>query len=303
MMFSRNHPILFFIIMFISVVSAMFVLTIGIVVFGLRGLSNKADFSVAGEAVGIIEVNGVISDSLKTLEQIKQFKKNDSIKAVVLRVNSPGGGVAASQEIYYEINKLSEKKPVIASFGSLAASGGYYISAGADKIVTNPGTITGSIGVIMTYTNIEELFSKIGIKPVVIKSGEYKDVPSPVKKLSEKEKAYLEKFIKNIHDQFIDAVAEGRKMNRNKVLEIADGRIFSGKEAKDIGLVDMLGTIEDAIELAGREGGIKGEIKTVYADKEKLSFLKYITEESIKGLSSKFFENTYFFKANYLWRQ
>ncbi len=298
-MFARRHPILFFIIMFISVMSCAFILTMALFVFGLRGIADDSDFVVSKDSVGIIEVKGVIVDSSKILESIKRFKENEHIKAIVLRVDSPGGGVAPSQEIYSEIKKAAAEKPVIASFASVAASGGYYIAAGASKIIANPGTITGSIGVIMSYTNIKELLDRIGIEPVVIKSGEFKDVPSPVKKLTEKERTYLERVSKDIHEQFIDAVCKGRNIKKEDLVKIADGRIFSGEEAKSLGLIDDIGTFEDAIEIAGKEGGIKGEINAVYSDKEKFSFLKYIKEESIQKAFSMFMNNGYF-KAMYI---
>jgi len=276
-MFSRRHPYLFFILIFTSIVA---VATLGIsllIVFGIK----TSDFEF-GEKVGIIEISGVIADAKNVIHSLKRFREDDSIKAIVIRIDSPGGAVGPSQEIYREIRKTSDKKKVIASMGAIAASGGYYVAAGTDGIVANPGTITGSIGVILGFTNYEELLQKIGLVPVVIKSGEFKDLGSPVRKMTEEDQKILKDFAKKIHRQFIMDIVEGRKMDQAKVESLADGRIFTGEESKDLGLVDRLGNLEDAIEWAGRLGGIKGKISAVYARKKKLSLLKYLSELSAK---------------------
>jgi len=279
-MFSRRHPYLFFLLMISAIIAS------SSVVLSLMGFvsSDQSDI-MFGEKVGIVELNGVIAESRQILEQIKAFRDNDSVKSIVLRIDSPGGAVGPSQEIYREIRKTIEVKKVIASLGSIAASGGYYIAAAADGIVSNPGTITGSIGVILGYTNFEALFEKIGLSPVVIKSGEYKDMASPVRKMTDAERKLLQDFSDNVHTQFIDHVAQGRKIPSSQVREIADGRIFSGEKAKALGLVDRLGNLEDAIEWAGRLGGIKGDISAIYPPEEKLPFMKYLMEMSAKQIS------------------
>ncbi len=260
--------------------------------------TRNTDFEF-GEKVGIIEINGVISDAKSTLHNLKRFREDDSIKAIVIRINSPGGAVGPSQEIYREIRKTSISKKVVASMGTIAASGGYYIAAGTDGIVANPGTITGSIGVIMGFTNYQELLSKIGLVPVVVKSGEYKDLGSPIREMKAEEKKILQEFAIKIHKQFIMDIVEGRKINRDKVESLADGRIFTGEESKELGLVDRLGNFEDAIEWAGRMGGIKGKISTVYAREKRFSFLKYITGSSIKTFLNRIINP--FMSANYLY--
>ena len=237
-----------------------------------------------GEKVGVVELDGIIVDSKEILTQIKNFRENDSIKAIVIRIDSPGGAVGPSQEIYREIRKTRKTKKVIASMGTIAASGGYYIAAATDGIIANPGTITGSIGVILGYTNFEALFEKIGLFPVVIKSGEYKDIASPVRKMTEPEKELLQKFSDTVHQQFIRDVANGRQMETTDVQKIADGRIVSGETAKTLGLVDRLGNLEDAIEWAGRLGGIKGKISSVYPPEEKLPFMKYLLDMSVNEI-------------------
>jgi protease-4 len=294
-MFSRRHPYLFFILIFSSVVAATMILMTVLVAFGTR--DTEFEF---GEKVGVIEVNGVISESKNVLNYLKRFREDKAIKAIVVRIDSPGGAVGPSQEIYREIRKTSATKKVVASMGTIATSGGYYIAAGANGIVANPGTITGSIGVIMGFTNYEELLNKIGLIPIVIKSGKYKDIGSPIRKMKPEEKKILQLFAKKIHRQFIEDVVDGRKMDIKRVESLADGRIFTGKESKKLGLVDRLGNLEDAIEWAGRLGGIKGKIATVYAKEKKFSFLKYITDSSTRSLLKHILDSK--LSADYIYR-
>ncbi len=285
-MFSRKHPYLFFVLIFSSVVLCSFTVMSVFFYFG----ANSSGFKLKGkDKVGIIEITGVIADSKKILMDLKNFAKNDTIKSIVLRINSPGGGVGPSQEIFREINKIKVRKKIIASMGAVAASGGYYIAAAADGIVANPGTITGSIGVIMGYTNFRELIDKIGLKPVVIKSGTYKDMGSPVREMSEAEKKVLQDFVDKVHMQFVKDVASGRKLDINKVKTIANGSIYSGEDAKAYGLIDRLGNLEDAIEWAGRLGGIKGEIFSVYPKEESSLLIKKLLMESAVNLMERFF--------------
>jgi len=294
-MFSRRHPYLFFILIFSTIVAtAMIGMTLLFVL-----VTRDSDFEF-GEKVGVIEINGIITEAKNTIHNLKRFREDDSIKAIVVRINSPGGAVGPSQEIYRELRKTSSTKKVVASMGTIAASGGYYVAAGTDGIVANPGTITGSIGVVMGFTNYQELLRKIGLIPIVIKSGEYKDIGSPIRKMKEEEEKILQDFAKKIHTQFIMDIVEGRKMEKAKVESLADGRIFTGKESKDLGLVDRLGNFEDAIEWAGHLGGIKGKISTVYAREKKFSFLKYLTDASVKTILDRLVVPKLF--ADYLYR-
>jgi protease-4 len=254
------------------------VVTISVTALFLFGKKNTAfDF---GENVGIVEVKGVIADPEPILTQLKEMRTNENVKAIVVRIDSPGGGVGPSQEIYDELKKTKQVKKVVASMGAIAASGGYYVAAAADHIVANAGTITGSISVIMEFANLEELLHKIGVGAFVIKSGEFKDVGSPLREMTAEEKNLLQGFIENVHEQFVTAIVEGRNMPREKVEAIADGRILSGEQAKELGLLDSLGNLEDAIALAGKLGGIKGEPSVVYAEKRKFSLLEYILDPS-----------------------
>lgn len=234
--------------------------------------------------VGLVEVKGMILDSQETVRQLRYFLKKDTIKAVVLRVDSPGGVVAPSQEISDEVRKFALKKKIVVSMGSLAASGGYYISAPATLIYANPGTITASIGVILKLSNIEALMDKIGIKSYTLKTGKYKDSGSPLRKFSADDRAMLQAVIDNTHEQFIQAVARGRKLPVEDIRKIADGRILSGEQALGLKLVDRLGTLQDAIEEAGRLAGISGEPEVIQPPKKKLNYLDLLVD----GMEGKF---------------
>lgn len=224
------------------------------------------DVDFSGEdRIALIRVEGVIMDSQVTIDELKRFGDNPAVKAIVLRIDSPGGGVVPSQEIYDAVRRVRNKssKAVITSMGSVAASGGYYIAAATDRIVANPGTLTGSIGVIMETANIEGLLQKIGVEGVVVKSGKYKDVGSPLRKMTDDEHGLLQNVMDDVHKQFIEAVAEGRALDASDVQALADGRIFTGRQAKEAKLVDELGNLEDAIQLAADVAGIEGEPKVV----------------------------------------
>jgi protease IV len=217
------------------------------------------------DRIALVRIEGIILDSQTTVGELKRFGENPSIKAIVLRIDSPGGGVVPSQEIYDAVQRVRNKsnKAVIASMGTVAASGGYYIAAATDRILANPGTLTGSIGVIMEMANIEGLLKKIGVEGVVVKSGRYKDVGSPLRKMSDEEQALLQSVMDDVHKQFIEAVAAGRSLEVADVKALADGRIFTGRQAKEAKLVDELGNLEDAIQLAAEIAGIEGEPKVV----------------------------------------
>jgi protease IV len=222
------------------------------------------DFS-SEDRIALIRIEGVIVDSRATVVELKRFSENPSIKAIVLRIDTPGGGVVPSQEIYDAVKRVRNKsnKAVIASMGSVAASGGYYIAAATDRIVANPGTLTGSIGVIMETANLEGLLRKIGVEGIIIKSGKYKDVGSPLRKMSAEERGLLQTVMDDVHKQFIEAVVEGRSMELRAAQVLADGRIFTGRQAKEAKLVDELGDLDAAIQLAAEVVGIEGEPKVV----------------------------------------
>jgi protease-4 len=213
--------------------------------------------------VGLIRIEGTITDYLDTVSIISQATKDDSIKAVVIDVDSPGGAVGASQEIYRAIEKLREKKPVVVSMGNVAASGGYYISVPANVIYANPGTITGSIGVIIQHIDVSEILNKFGVKVNTIKSGANKDILYPAKPLLPEQKELLEKTVMDVYDQFLDAIVKYRPIKKDVLKSYADGRVFSGNEAKALGLVDKIGNIQDAISEAKKLGKLEEDTPVI----------------------------------------
>ncbi|MFQ5559992.1 MAG: signal peptide peptidase SppA [Nitrospinota bacterium] len=235
------------------------------------------DTRSSGEKIGVVSIEGIITGSEKTIRQLKKYEKDDSVKGIILRIESPGGGVGASQEIYSEVLRIKKKKKIFVSLGGLAASGGYYIACGADKIFANSGTITGSLGVIMAFSNIEGFLKKVGLKTVVVKSGRYKDIGQPSRAMSESEKKILQTVSDDIHVQFKKAVSLGRDLPFADVEKFADGRIFSGRMAKEIGLVDELGGREAAIQSLARSVGIQGVPQVIESKGKKNFLLKLLT--------------------------
>lgn len=261
---------------------------LGGLVLLLVGNALFSDLDMPGEdRIGLVRVEGVILDSKDTVSELKRFGDSSSIKAIVLRIDSPGGGVVPSQEIHDAVQRVRTKqnKTVVASMGTVAASGGYYIAAAADRIVANPGTLTGSIGVIMEMVNLEGLLHKVGVEGVVIKSGRYKDVGSPFRKMNPEERRILQSVMDDVHEQFIEAVAEGRSLGVKDVRPLADGRIFTGRQAVDTKLVDELGDLDDAIRIAAEMVGIEGE-PAVVNPKKRFS-IRDIIDSSVQGLLPK----------------
>lgn len=233
------------------------------------GLLNRGAAGIFGqEALGLLKVEGVIVDVDWYMEQVESLRIDKSVKAVVLRVNSPGGAVAPTQELYDELLKLKEEKPLVVSMGTIAASGGYYLSSAGDWIICNPGTLTGSIGVIMQFTNIEEMFGKIGVRSEIVKSGEFKDIGSPYREMTQSERDLLTDMVMDIREQFVEAVVEGRKLEHDEVNPYFDGRVFSGRQALQIGLVDELGNVNVALEKAASLAGL-AEIPSRIVEPEK----------------------------------
>ena len=277
----KKKPILIGIFLVGALAGVFFLLSLFLAsILGLNGKIAKSD------KIAIINIESIITQSSNTVRQIKKYADDKSIKAIVLRIDSPGGGVAPSQEIYSEILNVrkNSNKIVVTSMGNLAASGGYYIACASDKIVANPGTLTGSIGVIMTFSNIEELMKKIGLKTEIIKSGEFKDIGSPMREFTEKEKKLLQGVIDDVYDQFVNAVSVGRSIAVQKVKELSDGRIFTGRQAFEIGLVDKLGSLEEAIKLAAELVGIEGKPKIVSEKKEKNLLFKLLENKVLSYL-------------------
>ena len=258
--------------------------------FLLVGLLLTDDSSFgSGKAVGVVEVKGIILDSQETIRHLRECGKSDRVKAVVLRIDSPGGVVGPSQEIHEEVKKLAAKKKVVVSMGTLAASGGYYIAAPASVIYANPGTITGSIGVILKLSNLQDLLDKVGVKSITIKTGKFKDTGSATRPMTEEDKALLQGVIDSSYGQFVKAVAQGRNLPEAQVRLLADGRIFTGEQALALKLVDRLGNMQDALAEAGRLGGIEGDPPQFRPKKERklLDMLVEETASQIGGMARR----------------
>ncbi len=247
-----------------------------IVVALLKGFSSKEP--IVGDRIGVVKIRGVIRESDKYIELLDKLEKDKNVKAIVLRVDSPGGIVGACQEIHDKVIEIAKKKPVVASMGSVAASGGLYISVGATKVVANPGTITGSIGVIIQSYNIKELANKLGISVITVKSGRFKDILNPFRKPQKEDIAILKSLIEDSYEQFVRAVATGRRIPVEEVKKFADGRIFSGEKAKQLGLVDALGGLDTAIKLAKQLAKVP-DAKVFEAKPEKPLIQKLLGEK------------------------
>jgi len=267
----------------LGVIAALLIFFFTILFFIGRYSGGKSGRFAFGDKIAIVEVQGVITQSGGIIEELHQYFEDEGVKAIILRIDSPGGGVGPAQEIYREIMRIKSKKKVLTSMGSVAASGGYYIACASDLIVANPGTITGSIGVIMQFSNFEELLKKIGIKGVVVKSGEHKDIGSPFREMTPEEKRIMQEVLDNVHQQFIRAVAEGRKLDRSKVVEIADGRILTGEQAKNLGLVDQIGNLQDTIDIAAKVVGITGKPNVLYP-KKRLSIWELLMRDMASAI-------------------
>ena len=270
--------------------SLAWILVIGAILCGLfvvslfavmAVMSDGEGFKTGGDRIAVIPVEGVIdSEMAKTVNRhLKQYGDDSRVKAILLRVDSPGGGVSPSQEIYREVKRIKEekKKKVVVSMASVAASGGYYIACPADRIFANPGTVTGSIGVISEWINYKELAEWAKLKTVTFKTGEFKDTGSPTRDLTESERKYFQDFIQQLYAQFVDAVTAGREgrgeagaeLNRERVVQLADGRVYTGETALKNGLVDELGNYEDAVKATAKLIGIKGEPNIVTPPKPR----------------------------------
>jgi protease-4 len=245
----------------LRVLTATLVIYVGVAALFLAIASSRRGGEGApifGPRVAIVELEGMILEVEDLIRDLKLYRENPQVKAVVIRINSPGGVVGPTQELHQALIRVREAgKPVVASLGSVAASGGYYTAVAADRIFANPGTLTGSIGVIMQMANVESLFKKVGVDYVVVKAGRYKDLGNFSRPMTPEERRVLQTLLDDVHAQFIDAVAAGRKLDRADVVKFADGRVFSGTQAKDLRMIDTLGSFEDAINEAAKLAGLR----------------------------------------------
>ena len=238
--------------------------------------------SPSGE-IALVRIQGMLMDSQNIVRQLSNYRHNPNVRGIVLRIDSPGGAVAPAQEIYNEIMKLkADHKTVYASMGTVAASGGYYIACAANYVLANPGTLTGSIAAVMAFSNIEELTDKIGIKPIIIKSGKYKDVGSPLRGMKPEERKLLQSVVDDVHQQFVQAVAKGRGLPVSEVNEIADGRIMTGQQALTLKLVDEMGGLEKTLELLAKKIGVEGRPRVI-EEKEKTPFFDWLLQSSLSS--------------------
>jgi len=233
------------------------------------------------DRIQVVEIDGELVQSRQILEQLKRYEDSNSVKAILLDIDSPGGGVAVSQEIYAEIKRLREKKDkiVVAYLSSTGASGAFYISCAANKIVANPGTIVGSIGVIAEWTNYADLLQWAKLKDIVFKTGEFKDTGSPSRPITENERKYFQGLIDDMYVQFVEAVSSGRKLDLQEVRSIADGRVFTGRDAKERKLIDETGNFQDAVDLTAKLAGISGKPRLIRLTRQRVTLLDVLTTD------------------------
>lgn len=252
----------------------------------LLSLGNSGEGVVGGDRIGVVEIRGFIADPRPAVDALRAFREDAEVKAVVLRVETPGGGVSPSQEIHDEVRRTAAEKPVVASFGALAASGGYYLSAPATRIYANPGTATGSIGVILQFQEIHLLFDRLGLRGRVVKSGPLKDAGSPFREMTDQDRGAFQMLIDDLFAQFVDAVAAGRGLEREEVLALADGRVYSGRQAKELKLVDELGGFWDAVDAAWGLAGLEGKPRLEYRRRRTRSALRWFLGEDADALAT-----------------
>ena len=243
-------------------------------------MGGGGDFALSGR-VQVVDIQGELVESQPILEELKRYEDSSSVRAILLNVDSPGGGVAVSQEIYSEIKRLRQKKSkiVVAYMSSTGASGAYYLACAADKIIANPGTIVGSIGVIAEWVNYADLLEWAKLRSIVFKTGEFKDTGSPTRPLTDRERAYFQGLIDDMYVQFVEAVADGRKLDIQDVRTLADGRVFTGRDGKERKLIDEVGNFQDAVDLTAKLAGISGKPRLIQATRQRVTLLDVLTSD------------------------
>ncbi|MFP4128814.1 MAG: signal peptide peptidase SppA [Desulfonatronovibrio sp.] len=270
--FSQRHPLAFG---FMLIIAAVATFMVAMAVFNFLFLGDRPGFR-AGDTIGVVNVSGLITDSREVVDWINKLEEDDSIKAVIVRIDSPGGVVGPSQEIFSAVKKLGQSRPVVASMGAVATSGGYYVASAAHKIVSNPGTLTASIGVKANLTSMQELMQKIGIEDQTVYSGKYKDAGTMTRPLTDEERAYFQELMDDMHEQFIQDVAQGRNMSFEEMARLADGRAMTGRQALEAGLVDVMGGMNQAVDTAREMADLKKDVTLLEGPVQKVSFLRRI---------------------------
>jgi len=259
----------------------LFLALILLALVGISSITSEWVQQGTKNRIGIVDITGLITDCQYITNQVKKFRQDKRIRGIILRIDSPGGAVGPSQEIYDEVLKTRESgKTIYASMGALAASGGYYIASAAEKIFANPGTLTGSIGVIMVFSNAKGLMEKIGLQPEIVKAGEYKDIGSPARAMTQKERNLLQSVVTDVHQQFIEAVANGRNISVAEVTKIADGRILTGRQAYSLNLVDQIGGLQVSIDQLAHKVGIIGSPKII-KETPRVGFLDWVLKSTV----------------------
>lgn len=268
----------------------LFVLAVFTLVYvALRSGGNQAGLSGFGDKIGIVDLEGVILDPNETVEQLRKFADDDSIKAIIIHVNSPGGGVAASEEIYRQVKRIRDvkKKYIVSSIQTVGASGAYYVSSATNKIYADSGSVVGSIGVIAEWVNYGDLMRWAKLKPEVLKVGEFKDTGDPTRELTPAERQYMQGLINNMYGQFVDAVAEGRHAKVDQIKPIADGRVWTGEQALGMHLVDQIADFRTAVLDTAKTVKISGEPTLVHPERERKSLLDLLFGDVSPWLPSK----------------
>jgi protease-4 len=274
-----------------AIFGGLFLVFFGFLFLAWSAVKGDAPRLASGPRIGVVEVEGPIgadrgADADDVMKTIRRFAQDDDMKAVVVRIDSPGGSVAPSQEIYDELGKLAEKKTVVCSMGDIAASGGFYIAMACPTIVAEPGTLTGSIGVISQFPNIRGLAERFDVKVETVKSGPLKDAGNPFREMTEDDRKYWQSLIDRVYAQFLSAVVESRQLPEEEVRKIADGRVITGEEAKELGLIDELGNFHFAVDLAKEQARLQGEPNLVYPPDDRARFLEELMGGAARSVAS-----------------
>lgn len=268
----------------------LFVLAVFTLVYvAVHANQQQAGFHAFGDKIGVVDLDGVILDPNEIVGQLQRFDDDDSIKAIIIHVNSPGGGVAASEEIYQEVKRIRDekKKRIVSSIQTVGASGAYYVSSGTNKIYADNGSVVGSIGVIAEWVNYGDLMRWAKLKPELLKVGEFKDTGDPTRELTPAERAYMQGLIDNMYGQFVQAVADGRHAKVADIKAIADGRVWTGQQAMDLHLIDQIADFRSAVQDTAKSVGISGEPVLVHPEKDRQSLLDLIFGDVSPWLPTK----------------